>query len=250
MKIKQKLRHLLTTPFKILLRDPEVGKLIWEIVNRPGNVESTKAENIQHQLYKNAAEETAKYVFQKMPDVQSLPTRNGLLELSLSKAKKDGLFLEFGVATGASINFIAERVKGIVHGFDSFQGLPESWFDKTPEGSFSTGGKLPVVRDNVKLHVGLFDQTLPKFNEQCQSQEQIAFMHVDCDLYSSAKIIFNVFGKRIQSGTIIQFDEYFNYPGWKEHEYKAFQEFTLANNITYKYLGYNRCGYSAAVMIT
>lgn len=209
-----------------------------------------KAENIQHQLYKNAAKETAEYVFQKMLDVQSFPKRNSLLELSLSKVKKEGLFLEFGVATGASINFIAERVKGTVHGFDSFQGLPESWFDEISEGAFSTGGKLPVVRDNVKLHAGLFEQTLPKFNEQCRSQEQIAFMHVDSDLYSSAKTIFNVLSRRIQSGTIIQFDEYFNYPSWKEHEYRAFQEFILANNITYKYLGYNRCGYSVAVMVT
>ena len=26
-------------------------------------------------------------------------------------------------------------------------------------------------------------------------------------------------------GTIILFDEYFNYPNWEQHEFKAFQEF-------------------------
>jgi hypothetical protein len=29
---------------------------------------------------------------------------------------------------------------------------------------------------------------------------------------------------RLASGSVIVFDEYFNYPGWKVHEFKAFQD--------------------------
>ena len=36
--------------------------------------------------------------------------------------------LEFGVASGRLITTIAEQTPGPVYGFDSFEGLPESWF--------------------------------------------------------------------------------------------------------------------------
>jgi hypothetical protein len=39
---------------------------------------------------------------------------------------------------------------------------------------------------------------------------------------------------RIQPGTIIVFDEYWNYPGWQQHEYAAWQE----ESTEYRYIGY------------
>jgi hypothetical protein len=68
----------------------------------------------------------------------------------------------------------------------------------------------------------------------------IAFMHIDCDLYSSTKTIFDLVDERIQAGTIILFDEYFNYTNWRRHEYKAFQEYVGQKGVTYEYLGYAR----------
>ena len=41
-------------------------------------------------------------------------------------------------------------------------------------------------------------------------------------------------------GTVILFDEYFNYPNWEAHEYKAFQEFVAAKAIAYRYLAFAR----------
>jgi hypothetical protein len=63
-------------------------------------------------------------------------------------------------------------------------------------------------------------------------------LHIDSDLYSSAKTIFKNLGHLIKSGTIIVFDEYFNYPGWERNEYKAFSEFIDENKKRYEYLGY------------
>ena len=76
-----------------------------------------------------------------------------------------GLFLEFGVASGGSINFLAERVPDgtRLHGFDSFEGLPERWREGRGGGFFDRGGSLPPVAPNVSLHVGWFDATLPAF---------------------------------------------------------------------------------------
>ena len=57
-------------------------------------------------------------------------------------------------------------------------------------------------------------------------------------MYSSTKLILDLLGKRFHKGTILIFDEYFNYPNWKNHEFKAFQEFVTKNNIAYEYLSF------------
>jgi hypothetical protein len=104
------------------------------------------------------------------------------------------------------------------------------------------------VRPNVILHKGWFDETLPDF--VAENPGPVAFLHVDCDLYSSTKTIFQYVGDRIVPGTVIVFDEYFNYPGWREHEHKAFQELVQERNLKYRWLAYNSVEWNAALVIT
>ena len=69
----------------------------------------------------------------------------------------------------------------------------------------------------------------------------VAFIHIDCDLYSSTTHdLRRSLADRMVPGTIILFDEYFNYPNWEEHEFKAFQEFVTERNIAYRYLAFAR----------
>src|SRR5512137_995035 len=80
---------------------------------------------------------------------------------SLSVAQPaDGLIVEFGVYQGASINVIAKaNPKCIIHGFDSFVGLPGKWergLNTYEAGHFSVNGAMPRVPANVKLHKGWF----------------------------------------------------------------------------------------------
>jgi len=181
--------------------------------------------------------ETSCYVIEKMNDVHILSNRKDLIMFALKNVNIDGYYLEFGVYEGKTINFISDQTEQIIHGFDSFKGLPETWRSGFYKGCFcKEDGKLPVVNNNVKLHIGLFKDTLPKFIQE--AKKPIAFMHVDCDLYSSTKDIFDILGDRIQKGTVILFDEYFNYPGWKNCEFKAFHEFVDNYKIEYEYLGY------------
>jgi hypothetical protein len=92
------------------------------------------------------------------------------------------------------------------------------------------------VEPNVKLIKGWFNETLPGF--VANLNECVAFLHIDCDLYSSTKTVFEYLGDKIKPGTIIVFDEYFNYPGWQRGEFKAFQEFIQERNLKYEYIGY------------
>jgi hypothetical protein len=49
---------------------------------------------------------------------------------------------------------------------------------------------------------------------------------------------------------VIVFDEYFNYPGWREGEFKAFQEFIARESLGFEYLNYNRKAEQVSVKIT
>jgi tetratricopeptide (TPR) repeat protein len=158
------------------------------------------------------------------------------LHLGLNHAHIDGLILEFGVRYGATIRQIATFVKQEVHGFDSFQGLPESWHNK-PKGSYSTHGELPIVPKNVSLHPGLFEETLPVFLEEHSGP--VKFLNVDCDLYSSTKTVLSLLADRIVKGTVIVFDEYLTNDSWREDEFKAFQESVASFGWQYEYLAFS-----------
>jgi len=137
-----------------------------------------------------------------------------------------GLVLEFGVFHGRSIRIIADRLKQtghdtVVHGFDSFAGLPEDW-NTEPAGSYSTHGRLPEVPDNVRLHQGWFDESLDAF--LADHDAPVALVHIDCDLYSSTRDVLLRLRDQLRPGSVIVFDELLGYPGYEQHEMRAFQE--------------------------
>ena len=146
-----------------------------------------------------------------------------LLSKALELARPDGLFLEFGVASGRTINHMALNTpQAHFYGFDSFEGLPEAWRSGFHKGTFAQP-RLPAVPPNVTLIKGWFDETLPAFLHDWPHLP-LSLVHIDCDLYSSTKTILANLKDRIVPGTVIVFDEYWNYPGWRDHEFKAFEE--------------------------
>ncbi|MGO9607183.1 MAG: TylF/MycF/NovP-related O-methyltransferase [Candidatus Binataceae bacterium] len=187
-----------------------------------------------------ALQRTVDYIEKVMPDALGLETQRDLIDFALKAVAIDGHYLEFGVFTGGTIRYMAKRVGGhVIHGFDSFEGLPEAWGGfSLGTRAFDKGGQLPRVPANVRLHRGWFDQSLPPWLEQHSGP--VAFIHLDCDLYSSTRAILTLLGERIMPGTVMLFDEYFNYPNWERHEYLAFQEFVHDRGIVYTYLAFAR----------
>jgi hypothetical protein len=180
----------------------------------------------------HAAFESAKYYCERMSKAVNYENDLALLKHALEIRKNDGQILEFGVASGRTINHISSLVEQTVYGFDVFTGLPETWRTGFYGGLFARQG-LPLVNKNVELVVGLFEDTLDDFLEK--NNKPVSLLHVDCDLYASTKTIFEKLGNLIQPGTVIVFDEYFNYPGWNQHEYLAFQEFAEDRKVKYRY---------------
>lgn len=180
------------------------------------------------------------YLEQHMAEALGFDTQKELLAYCLSEASVPGHYLEFGVYTGGTIRYIAGLKRDqTIHGFDSFEGLPEAWAGfRLGRAAFFKAGKLPRVPANVVLHKGWFSDTLPEWCEQATGP--VAFVHIDCDLYSSTVDVLNGIADRLQPGTVIVFDEYFNYPNWERHEFKAWQEFVVKYRVTYEYLAYAR----------
>ena len=164
-------------------------------------------------------------------------------------ALHNGFVCELGVYRGRSLNEIARHyAPDKVYGFDTFTGLPEFWREGFPEGAFDVSSEKLVFEKNCLLYKGLFKETLPTFLEQVTGPAKL--IHVDCDLYSSTISALSILSPRICPGTVIVFDEYFNYPGWQGHEHKAFHEFIELTGHGYKYIAYNQVGQQVALVIT
>ena len=189
-----------------------------------------------------ASEESARYVLEHMRAVPNFDTDYDLHEwVATTQLDRNlllsGWVLEFGVATGRTLNQFARWLPDkTVFGFDGFAGLPEDWTSRMRRGFFARD-KLPRVRDNCELVVGWFDQTLPDFKRDVITSGPIALLHVDCDLYSSTVTVLNTLKDNIVPGTVIIFDEYINYPGWQQDEFRAWQEHVKAFGREYEYIG-------------
>ena len=222
----------------------KVKRRIQDHLNRQLS-EATKDIEFARQF--RAAQESAEFADQHMRMAKSYPDKFALLKAAIEQVEIPGLYCEFGVYRGETLNFIASLAKVEVHGFDSFEGLPEDWKQGHEKGAFALAS-LPEVQPNARLHKGWFEDTIPAFREQHPGP--VAFLHLDADLYSSTRTVFESLGDAIVAGTVIAFDEFFNYPGWCEGEYKAFMEFCRERGVEVRYLGFARQDEQVVAKIT
>lgn len=231
---------------QVLLAGVEAAAaVVRPILNR---VEMRQAKDIPLERERRALASTVEYVQRYMRHVRPAGSKFELLTHAFGQADITGdrLICEFGVFTGSTINHVARLTSKKVFGFDSFEGLPEAWGHRVGKGHFALR-KLPRVRDNVTLVKGWFNETLPPFLKE--NSGMVAFLHVDCDLYSSTKTVFDLLEPRLAPGAVIVFDEYFNYPDWEDGEFKAFNEYLTRSRLSCEFVGYSCKGEQVAVIL-
>jgi hypothetical protein len=208
-----------------------------KLVEQVNELFDQNSRNITRELKRRALMETCDYIEKHMVLVNpNFADRYALLDYATQHVSvKNGLWLEFGVYKGDTIKYIAGKTKSLVYGFDSFHGNPGDWRSEYRKGAFALK-KPPRFSQNIKIEEGYFQDTILQFSKV--NDKSIAFMHVDCDLYSSTKTILDLLGEQLVCGSIIVFDEFFNYPGWRQHEFKAFTEFTESRKRMFEYIGY------------
>lgn len=133
-------------------------------------------------------------------------------------------YLEFGVCGGYSFKWWLSNCHNPdsrFFGFDTFEGLPESW------GTFKKGdmsADIPATDDDRAEFVkGLFQDSVPEFLKKYNlNTNRRKIIHLDADLFSSTIYTLTRLAPYLKKGDILMFDE-FNVPN---HEFYAFRIFT------------------------
>jgi len=157
-------------------------------------------------------------------------------------------YLEFGVFKGDTLRHWSKLLKhpnSFLHGFDSFEGLPEDWRVLEKE-SFNVHGQMPQFDDRrVRLFKGWFSDTVPPYIKEFRPNAALV-IHLDADLYSSTIFVLRQFRPFLKPGVVLIFDEFFD----REHEMKAFNEFLREESFSIECLGATRSLSQVAFRIT
>ena len=169
----------------------------------------------------------------------------------------EGDVFEFGLYTGRSLALLQianeEYLKKSIHkinfsrdfiGFDSFKGMFKTNHPRWEDGSFSTNHSWhPTIKIgeavtkgkvinffktlNLKPPIiieGSFEKSVKEFLKKYS--RKAAIIHIDCDTYENTKLILENIRGILQEGTVIMFDDWFNYKGNSKYgEARAFNEF-------------------------
>lgn len=164
--------------------------------------------------------------------------------------------LEFGVYKGTSLSNFSSiydslNLKKLFYGFDSFKGLPEEKIDlNNPyywhEGAFAEYGLENLIRNNlpfVNLKVGWFEDTLNDETLNEIKNNEVGFIHIDCDIYTSTIQILEWLIKNnlLVSGTIIMYDDWGGHLDKHVGEYecgqgKAHKEICKKYNLNFNFI--------------
>ena len=142
------------------------------------------------------------------------------------------LWLEFGVGSGFTINYISKFTTDVVYGFDTLEELQKRWTD---DNIIVTPDILPDINNNVDLIIGNFLDTLEKFI--IKKNMLISFIHIDLNSYSLTSYILDIVKEYINHGCIILFGHLINYE--INSQFIAFDEFIYKNRLRYKWIGTN-----------
>ena len=229
------------------LRDSQIGKLNmwrrWDL-SWKGTISVLQEKAVKESVEFIESQTSNKYLL--------FFWREQLWNYAIKRAlnnKHKGIWAEFGVNNGLSINYFARAINNSrqIYGFDSFEGLSEDWTSWTyPEGTFDKKSNFPKVAKNVTLIKGWIDESLPKFIQENLSEikeKGFSFIHIDVDTYSPTKTILSELLEFMNEGCIIIFDDFYGYNGWKNHEYRAYQEVFIENknnkeNFSLEFIGF------------
>jgi Macrocin-O-methyltransferase (TylF) len=141
------------------------------------------------------------------------------------------LYLEFGVFKGRTTRYWSARLRNPearLHGFDSFEGLPEEWAGQAKGNIFNASGQIPVIDDaRVQFFRGWFNQVLP--NYRVPEHDQLVLI-MDADLYSSTSYVLRHLRPHVRPGTLLYFDEM----NHVDHEPRAFDEFMKETSLKFR----------------
>jgi tetratricopeptide (TPR) repeat protein len=171
--------------------------------------------------------------------------RWAVLDRAVELSNKNRPFYEFGVWMGDSFKYLIKSYNS-GFGFDTFEGLPESW-GPIPKGAYSSFGSVPKIPGG-RFIVGEFEHTLPKFFQI--RRPKASLINFDADLYTSTLCALMNAENVIDSSTILVFDEFIVNKNWEQDEYRALNEFCDFKNLSYEVLAVSLFSKQAVVKLS
>jgi len=171
---------------------------------------------------------------------------------SIAKQVKVVHYLEFGVARGTSFISAYESAAQCdldchLFAFDSFEGLPCGEGNVFAKGDYSYPenyfrafvSKAGVPPHRMVTIPGFFENSLtPELYDRLGLRRGVHCIHIDSDLYTSAKTVLQWLLPILDSGSVIIFDDWFAFDHMPDPEnygeQKAFKEWS--DNVNYKVL--------------
>jgi hypothetical protein len=210
---------------------------------------------------------TAPFLFSSRVSVQSVITR---LEMYKRILDIPGCIIEYGVFQGNSFAFLAHlsvilepyAINRQIIGFDSFAGfrsispgldpddVSEETFSNTSQEILAEAIRLiddcrPVNRvERFKLVPGDIVETVPRFAAD-NPWLSCALLILDSDLYLPTRVALETFLPRMNSGSVVVFDE-FNYSNFSG-ESLAIREVVAKRQLRIQKLPYESCSAFAVV---
>lgn len=210
-----------------------------------GRILETAFKDLRITAQMQAASSSVNWLYAHADRVPAYRNRSELLEAIFPLIPPDGDFAEFGVFRGAITWFVRPRFPDrAYHAFDSWKGVPESMGLAVNKFGFSLDGKVPDLPPATTIHTGWFEETLPKWRAQFDSS--IAFAYVDCDLYESVLTVLEAIADRVRPGSIVMFDDWFNFPNWQAHSFRAAREWTERHGLVLEPVGLTFLQHSVA----
>ena len=177
-----------------------------------------------------------------------------------------GDYFEFGVWRGKTFGHARTMAKRYrvpaltFRAFDSFQGLPQNSEEKYgiwQQGQFACSrAEFEAILKQKGFRPGEYVLTEGFYSESLSGSlvnsltdegVRAAVVYIDCDLYESTRDVLNFLVSFLQDGTVVCFDDYWNYRGRADMgEQRALTEF-LARQPTLRmrpYMAYSPLGMS------
>jgi O-methyltransferase len=161
-----------------------------------------------------------------------------LVKAAMKTRHLPGEMAELGVYQGGSALVIMDTCPlKPLHLFDTFTGLPWTELPEhnptghdLSEGRFSCSAMdaMMLLADKKCIfHVGVFPETAAGLEDL-----RFSFVHVDCDLYASAKSAIEWFWPRMVPGGIMFFDDYgCDFTGVTDAVHEHFSESEIHNQV-------------------
>lgn len=198
----------------------------------------------------------------------------GMIGQAMEFAKINGVvgdYFEFGLWQGKTFKYAhtMKRRYGVggmkLRGFDSFAGLPAA--ERGPDEIWQAGQfafsrpelERELARSGLCVHEyelveGFYDTSLDAaLAGRLQAEGvKVAIAYIDCDLYESTRDVLRFLDGFLQNGSIVCFDDYYNYKGAPDQgEARALAEFLRSSpHLTFiPYFPYAPLGQSFIVRV-